>query len=187
MRYDLKSFVELECDIMDLLASKTLNYIKKTIGLSERKIAWVFLDTKEILKEIPEYMYYFKQHKLVPNGSACTILHNNLGLHIDTLPVVAKMNFPIHNTVGWANRWYTATDKLLESLPFKKDSLGFDNVDTTGLKMEELELLSEHKNFKKPILLNSQQLHSVEKLDKGVAPRVMMTFTFLNDPWEMLQ
>ena len=187
MRYDLKSFVELECAAMDLIASKTLRYIKRTMGLDERKVAWIFLDKKEVLAEVPEYLDYFKQYKLIPRECACTILYNDLVLHIDTPPVVAKMNFPIYNTSGWANRWYTTTSDLLESLPFKRDALGFDNVDTTSLKMEEIALISEHKNFTKPILLNSQQLHSVEKLNNVEVPRVMLTFTFLNDPWEMLR
>lgn len=187
MRYDLKSFVECECDTLDVIASKTLAYIDRTISLKERETPWVFLDHKEVLKEIPEYIEYFKKNKLLPQGCACTILYENLPLHIDAPPIIAKMNFPILNTAGWANRWYASDLNKLNSLPPKNDPLGLDNVDVSSLKKEDLTLIADYSNFVKPIILNSQQLHSVERLGNTQVPRVMMTFTFKNDPWERLK
>jgi len=187
MRYDLKSFVELECDNVGIIANKTVAYLEKTIGFGERKVPWVFLNLKEVLSAIPDYITYFKKHKLLPRGCACTVLHKDLSLHIDALPVIAKMNFPILNTSSWSNRWYSCDMDLLASLPEKKDPLGLDNLDVSSIKNEELTLIAECANFNQPIILNSQQLHSVERTSDSIVPRVMMTFTFVNDPWELLK
>lgn len=187
MRYDLKSFVELECDGLDNIANKTALYLERTVGFSKKEVPWIFLNLKEILSEIPEYVHYFKKHKLIPRGCACTVLHGNLPLHIDALPVVAKMNFPILNTYGWSNKWYSYDTDILGSLPEKNDPLGLETLDVTSIKSEDLTLIAECANFNKPIILNSQQLHSVERTSDSIVPRVMMTFTFVNDPWELLK
>lgn len=186
MRYDLKSYKELHCDNIDIIAEKSLKFIEETVGLDKQEIPWVFLNTKEVLNSVPEFLVYFKQYKLLPRDCACTILHDTLSIHIDTLPIIAKMNFPILNTTGWINRWYTANDKILNSLPTKKDPLGFDVPDVSSIRKENLEIVSELKDFKTPIILNSRQLHSVEKINALNVPRIMLTFTFFNDPWELL-
>ena len=187
MRYDLKSFVELECDGLDTIATKTASYLERTVGFSKKEVPWIFLNLKEVLLEIPDYIPYFKKHKLIPRGCACTVIHDNLSLHIDAPPVVAKMNFPILNTDGWSNKWYSCGKEILASLPETKDPLGLDNLDVTSIKSEDLTLIAECANFNKPIILNSQQLHSVEKTSNASTPRVMMAFTFVNDPWELLK
>lgn len=187
MRYDLKSFVEIKCDNANIIASKTAAYLEKSVGFEKREIPWVFLNLKEVLSEIPEYVHYFKQHKLIPRDCACTVLHQDLSLHIDAPPVIAKMNFPILNTVGWSNRWYSCDIDKLHSLPERKDPLGLDNLDITSIKKEDLTLIAECADFNRPIILNSQQLHSVEQNYNASVPRVMMTFMFINEPWELLK
>lgn len=186
MRYDLKSFVELDCDDIDVIKNKTLTFIKKTVGVEKPHIPWIFLNLKELLNAVPEYVFYFKTHKLIPRHSACTILYEDLSLHIDTPPIIAKMNFPIYNTQGWTNKWYTSEIKMIDTLQYAKDPLGFDNLNTNNLNKNDLILLTELQNFSKPIILNSQQLHSVEKTYQSQMPRIITSFTFYNDPWELL-
>lgn len=185
MRYDLKSFVELTFNKTDVVAEKAFNYIEKNVGIEEKSVPWIFLDINAVLKEVPEVLDLFRLYKLKPRSCACTILYKDLGLHMDTPPVIAKINFPIANTEGWSNRWYYSNK--LELLENKKDRLGFENINTDSLTPDDLTLIAEHSNFKQPIVLNSLQLHNVEKLVASKTPRIMLTFTFFNDPWELLK
>lgn len=187
MRYDLKSFIELDCDNISIIKYKTLEFIKSNVGLEKPQIPWIFLDLKKVLNFVPEFVLYFKQQKLFPRQCACTILYNDLPLHVDAPPIIAKMNFPILNTQGWSNKWYKTDDAILNNLEYKKDPLGFDNLDISKLNIGDLQLQTELNDFENPIIFNSQQLHNVEKTCSAKVPRIMITFTFLNDPWELLK
>ena len=74
------------------------------------------------------------------------------------MPVVAKINFPVINAQGWANRWY-----------------------------ENDQLVSELLNMEYPIVFNSQIEHSVEKTTVTEIPRIVASFTFHNEPLNLLQ
>jgi len=78
--------------------------------------------------------------------------------HIDQLTVVAKMNFPVINTKGWANRWYV------------------DN-----------KLVAELQDMPTPLVFNSQIEHSVERTTAIKIPRIVASFTFYNEPLHLLQ
>ena len=113
-----------------------------------------------MLDSAPELFNYFKKNKLVPRHAAVTIITDNthLGRHIDEKPVVAKINFPVSNTIGWANRWYSND-----------------------------ELVAELMDMMQPIVFNSQIEHSVEKTTATEVPRIVASFTFHNEPSSWLE
>jgi len=121
---------------------------------------WHFIDCTTLLKSIPELAEYFRELKLYPRHSAVTIVKddNSLSLHVDEPPVVAKINLPVLNTKGWSNRWFDG-DHLIDEL-----------VDQA-----------------QPIVFNSQIPHSVVQIGEVEIPRIVASFTFHNEPLELLK
>jgi hypothetical protein len=72
--------------------------------------------------------------------------------------VIAKINFPVSNTTGWANRWYINN-----------------------------ELVAELLDMAQPIVFNSQIEHSVEQTTTAEVPRIVASFTFHNEPLKWLK
>ena len=157
----MKCYAEFPCDNMEIISSGIYDYVKnKTEILTIKKFGWNFLDCSDLLKHVPELLNFFRKNKLVPRHAAITLCETNdhLPKHIDELPVIAKMNMPVLNTQGWANRWY------------------IDN-----------QLVAEILDLKGPIIFNSQIEHSVELTTATVFPRIIASFTFYNEPVEFLK
>ena len=157
----LKYFVELACDNVDDISAEIYAFLQtKTDLIDSNKFGWNFIDCKELLNSAPNLLDFFKKHKLVPRHAAITIVENNTHLpkHIDEPPVTAKINFPVINGEGWANRWY-----------------------------ENNQLVAEVLDMKLPIVFNSQVVHSVERTTATKFPRIIASFTFHNEPIGMLE
>ena len=128
---------------------------------------------------------FFKQHKLIVKDSAITYIINtkDLPMHVDEKPVVAKMNFPIRNTKGWTNRWYTVDN--LETYPKVKNQFGSEVYNLSTAKGK---LLTEYRDMPNPIVFNSSIPHSVEQYaDDAKSPRIIASFTFHKEPIEWLE
>ena len=180
----LKPYAELFCNDIDIIAEKMLFIIKVKLKNSN---GWLFLDSTSILNEVPELQKFFKEHKLYVKHSAVTILQSDFPLHIDVKPTIAKINFPILNTNGWVNRWYTINKEVLETCSKMIDEFGNEKEDISKLPESELTLCAELYDFKNPIVFNSRIGHSVIQLDKHKVPRVVASFTFFNEPLHLLK
>jgi len=157
----MKCYVELPCDEVTTISNQIYQFLKdKTDILNTTVYGWHFIDCKQLLDSAPELLDYFKKNKLIPQHSAVTIVTDSTHLprHIDEKPVIAKINFPVINTAGWANRWY---------------------VDNT--------MVAELLDMDQPIVFNSQIEHSVEKTTATATPRIVASFTFHNEPLKWLQ
>jgi hypothetical protein len=157
----MKCYVELPCDNVKIISEQIYQYIKeKTDVLNTTTYGWHFIDCTGLLDAAPDLLAYFKTNKLVPRHAAVTIVTDSthLSRHIDELPVIAKINFPVINTAGWANRWYS------------NDTMVAELMDMT-----------------QPIVFNSQIEHSVEKTTATEVPRIVASFTFHNEPLKWLE
>jgi len=157
----VKYFSAVECSNTAIIADKIYDFLRTQTDLLDTKdFGWHFIDCKAVLGYVPELFDFFKANKLAPRDAAITIIETNkhLPIHVDELPVIAKMNFPVINTVGWANRWYV------------------DN-----------KLVAELQDMSTPIVFNSQVPHSVEKTTATKLPRIIASFTFHNEPLHLLQ
>ena len=157
----LKYFVELPCDnVKDISAEIYIFLQTNTDLINSNKFGWNFVDCKLLISSAPTLLEFFKNYKLTPRHAAITIVKDNSHLpkHIDELPVIAKINFPVINTEGWANRWY-----------------------------ENNQLVAELLDMKLPIVFNSQIEHSVEQTTATEIPRIVASFTFQNEPLDLLQ
>lgn len=157
----MKCYVELPCDNVEIISNQIYQYVKeKTDILNTTTYGWHFVDCRELLDNAPNLLDYFKTNKLVPRHAAVTIVTDSTHLprHIDELPVIAKINFPVINTTGWANRWYSNDVMVAELL-----------------------------DMKQPIVFNSQIEHSVEQTTATEVPRIVASFTFYNEPLKWLE
>jgi hypothetical protein len=157
----MKYYTLVECADAQVIADKIYNFLETQTDLLEKiNFGWNFIDCNAVLVHVPELFEFFKKNKLVPRNAAITIIETNkhLSRHIDELPVVAKMNFPVINTQGWSNRWYV------------------DN-----------NLVEELQDMPAPIVFNSQVEHSVELTHATEFPRIVASFTFHNEPLHLLQ
>ena len=178
----LKPFVELQCDQLETISIKMMQFINDKI--ESRQEGWCFLNTKDVIDKIPELVMFFKKYKLYPMDSAVTILYDDLDLHVDPMPVIAKINIPISNTLGWVNRWYNITEEQLANTKHMVDRFGQTKENIDDLK---LDLLAELHDLSQPIVFNSRLAHSVVKLNPTATPRVIASFTFHNQPLSLLQ
>jgi len=156
----MKYFVELECNDIDVISFGIYKFIKEEGILESAKFGWNFIDCKRLLSQNPELVNFFKLHKLLPRHAAITVVteSSHLPRHIDELPVIAKINIPVINTRGWANRWYVN--------------------DTVVAELMDMQL---------PIVFNSQIEHSVDLINAEQLPRVIASFTFHNEPMDLLK
>lgn len=181
----MKAYAEITADVK-IIADEILDFISDNddIELSNGS-PWKFLDTKGLLEASPSLFDFFKQNRLLVKDSAITYVTdtNDLPMHVDEKPVVAKMNFPVRNTKGWTNRWYTVDD--LESYPKTLNQFGsevYDLSTATGT------LLTEYRDMPNPIVFNSSIPHSVEQYaDDAKSPRIIASFTFHKEPIEWLK
>jgi hypothetical protein len=153
--------VELKCENMSVISQGIYKFLQtQTNILISNQPGWHFVDCTKLLKSVTELAEYFQQLKLYPRHSAVTIVVNDDSLprHIDELPVVAKINMPVLNTKGWSNRWFDG-DQLIDEL-----------VDQD-----------------QPIVFNSQIPHSVVQIGEVNVPRIVASFTFHNEPLELLK
>jgi hypothetical protein len=157
----LKYFVELPCDNVEIISAEIYKFLETNTDLiNSDKVGWNFIDCIGLLSSAPTLTEFFKTYKLIPRHAAITIVSDDTHLpkHVDELPVLAKINFPVINAQGWANRWY-----------------------------ENDQLVAELLDMKLPIAFNSQVLHSVEKTTAIRLPRIIASFTFHNEPLHLLK
>ena len=181
----MKPFVEIQVDVTEI-SNEIIDYISAddSISLYEGS-PWKFLNTRNLMSACPALLDFFKKHKLVVKDSAITYITDNkdLPMHVDEKPVVAKMNFPVLNTQGWTNKWFTVDN--LENYPKVKnqfDSEVYDLSTATGV------LLAEYHDMTHPIVFNSSIAHSVEQYsDDAKSPRIVASFTFHKEPIEWLE
>lgn len=157
----MKCFAEIPCDTVEQISKEIYDFlVQNTTLIKNPVIGWNFIDRRTLLQNSPNLVNFFKELKLKPRDAAVTILTDDgqLPMHIDEPPVIAKLNFPVVNTQGWANRWY-------------KDDVVIDEI----------------RDLDRPIIFNSQIPHSVDKLDANTVPRIIASFTFFNEPLKWLQ
>ena len=184
----LKPFVELQCDDLEIIQSKIMEFITTKTQIFPQKLTnWQFLEAKPLLQHASELQKFFTKNKLVVRDAAVTVLYDDLPLHIDTLPVIAKINVPINNTQGWVNRWYTVPEDVLAACPVYTNEFG-DEIPALGtIPKDKLTLAAEIHDLSTPIVFNSLIPHEVIKIAPTAVPRIVASFTFHNQPLDLLE
>jgi hypothetical protein len=187
----LKPFHILDCDpeLQSIIAERAVAFLRTQTDLFEdldSRSLWNKLDTVALVRAVPELAKYFQTFGLKLKEVAVTVCNNNNNatLHIDELPVVAKINFPILNTKGSRNLWYSVPKELMVEPIINEFGSAFYNLSTVDLdqceKIGDIEML-------KPVVFNSQIPHMIEMSNCQEFPRLVLTCMFFNEPVDFLK
>ena len=184
----MKPYAELACDNLDLIQTEIYTFLMNdTELLINGEKNWQFLDAKKLITNSPNLIKFFLANKLYAQQAAVTLLYEDLPLHLDELPMIAKINIPIRNTKGWVNRWYELSEEEIAKLPKMKNQFGSEQENVSVLVEQELKLAAEIYDLDKPIVFHSRIPHSVIKLTPDILPRIVASFTFVNQPTHLLE
>lgn len=184
----MKSYAELVCNDLDIIQDNIYNFLLDQTELgSEDYKNWQFVETKKLITATPRLAKFFLNHRLYVKNAAVTVLYEDLPLHLDAPPMVAKINIPIRNTQGWVNRWYNISRETISHLPKTHNQFDSKQEDISSLDANTLPILTEIHDLATPIVFNSRIPHSVIKLTATKLPRIVASFTFINDPQHLLK
>lgn len=185
----MKPYHELLCNNLQEIQNEVLTWIgSKNPEVLNSNALWNKIDTVDLINSAPSLIDYCRTLDLKIREVALTVVNvkEDVGLHIDELPITAKVNIPILNTRGSYNRWYEIPDWLLSSTEpvinrFGKKYYEFENVDYEKLKLlGEIELL-------RPVVFNSQLAHNIILTEQSVFPRIVLACTFFKEPLDYLR
>lgn len=185
-----KPYVEIECADLGVISDKIYDFVNtKTQLLQDGATGWQFLDSKQLMTHVPELFKFFISHKLALRDSAVVILTETgqLPLHMDPMPVIAKINLPVANTKGWTNYWYDMSDEQYAQLPTYTTQFGHTTELLKDVNPADLELVAEIHDLNKVIAFNSRLPHTVVKREDTNLPRIIASFTFKNEPLHLLE
>ena len=94
---------------------------------------------------------------------------------------------PVSNTDGWTNQWYSISDNDLKNCPMMTNQFGKKVPALQKLPPEAFTLVAEIHNLDKIIVFNSSIPHVVNKTTAAMLPRIIASFTFHNEPLELLK
>jgi hypothetical protein len=167
-----------------------VEFLKTSTDLFERKDLqlWNKINTVDLIRAVPELPEFYRSIGLKLREVAITVWNNkkDVPLHIDEMPVTAKINFPILNTEHTYNEWYTVPEELLSTVEPIINQFGSAYYDLADIdldqctKLEEIQLLA-------PVVFNSQIPHRIRITEKAQFPRIVMPCTFFNEPTQWLQ
>jgi len=189
--YDnMKCFHKLTCDQLSIIQDETLRYLNEYTTLLSKNTDqfWNKIQTTDYLKECPSLTKYCDFLGLKIKEVAFTVVWSadHVPLHIDELPVIAKINFPILNTKGSINCWYDVPEEL-----FKKYSPVNNSFDKKYYLFHDIDLkkchLIDQTELDAPMVFNSQISHMVKMPKNPILPRVVMPVMFFDEPMNYLR
>mgnify|MGYP001166947495 FL=1 len=160
----MKSYFILDCKNQQKIADSLYGYYTGITANKKLKNFWNNLSREEIKKylSIPglEINKWFEEQGLKARDMSFTIYNEDIGtsIHKDAPPVIAKINFPVLNTVDTYNVWY----------------------DDQGNEIDRVECT-------KPLVLRSDINHTVEIGPNAKYPRLQFSFCFYNEPLHLLK
>jgi len=189
----LKPFHILDCDpeLQKTIADAVLKFLQTQTDLFadlDSRSLWNKLDTVALVKAVPELAEYFKTVGLRIKELAVTVCNSNqnAGLHIDELPVVAKVNFPILNTTGSLNLWYHVPEELMAQATPIVNRFGQAYYDLSEVDLDQCKKIAQVE-INKPVVFNSQIAHMIDMSRCQEFPRLVLTCMFFNEPVDFLK
>jgi hypothetical protein len=190
MTLKLKPYAVIDCAEQSIIADKTLEFLRQSTDLLEQKNLhlWNKINTVALLKAVPEINLFYNSLELKIREIAITVWnnHNDVSLHIDELPVIAKINFPILNTKNTYNEWYTVPDHLLESVQPNVNQFGTKSYDLSEINLSQCVKIGEVELIN-PVIFNSQLPHKIRMGINVEFPRIVMSCMFFNQPIKWLE
>ena len=189
----LNPFHMLDCDpeLQKTISDRVVSFLRTQTDLFDdldHRSLWNKLDTRALVQAVPELTKYFGTFGLKLKEVAVTVCNNNTnaGLHIDELPVVAKINFPILNTQGSQNLWYQVPKELMTQVDPIINKFGADYYDLSNIDLEQCKKIGTVE-ISKPVVFNSQIPHMIDMSNCKKFPRLVLTCMFFNEPVDFLK
>ena len=161
----MKHYHILECSNQLEISQELYFFLNKPTGPLQVPVTkfWNFLDKKhvqECLTECSALSNWFESLRLRPREISFTVYNEIIKTHphVDAPPVIAKINFPVINTVDTYNVWFDENDQ----------------------EIDRVECVT-------PIVLRSNVKHTVEIGNKATFPRIQFSFCFYNEPLNYLE
>ena len=188
----LKPYHQLECpdNLQETISEKTIDFLKTKYDILNVKnpSLWNKLNTMEFVQAVPELVQYFKTLNLQLREVAFTICvsNENVGLHIDELPVTAKINFPILNTQDSLNLWYLVPEELMSQVTPIVNMFGAACYDLNDVDIDQCQLIASVEVLK-PVVFNSQIPHMIDMSKSQSFPRIVLACMFFKEPINFLK
>lgn len=181
----LKPYAPVDCPVQSTISNKVLDYLgTNTNLLTEKNLKlWNKVDTVALLKAVPEITEFYRGLGLKLREVAITVWnkHQDVPMHIDELPVTAKINFPILNTRHTVNEWYHVPKEIMDTVEPIVNHFGSAYYDLGGVDLSKCTLIAETETSQ-PIVFNSQIPHRIRITEQAQFPRIVMPCTFFNEP-----
>lgn len=184
----MKPYKILNCENLRDIQLETIDFVNKNYpDILKHRSLWHKTDTKKYLKECRELTKWCSSLKLLIREISFTVLieSTDVHIHVDELPVIAKINVPIMNTKHTINEWYEIPSKDYEQHKqvneFGKYYYNFKDYD-----LKQASLLGQYE-LTQPIVFNSQIPHNVKTLPDAKFPRLVLSVMFHHDPINFLQ
>lgn len=186
----LKPYALVDCPVQDIIQNKTVEFLKNSTDLFERKDLklWNKVDTLALIRAVPELPKFYAGMGLKLREVAITVWKSNtdVPMHIDELPVTAKINFPIMNTEHTYNEWYDVPKELLATVDPIVNQFGSKYYDLESIDLTACTKIAEVV-VTQPVVFNSQIPHRIRVERKARFPRIVMPCTFFNEPISWLE
>ena len=190
---NLKPYHQLDCpeELQKIISDKTVEFLKTKTDFFTRLddlSLWNKLNSADVIRHVPELMQYFQSLNLKLREVALTVCNSskNAGLHIDELPVVAKINFPILNTKDSLNLWYSVPADLMKQVDPIVNEFGAAFYDLATVDINQCKLIGSVE-LTAPVVFNSQLPHMIDMSKCQTFPRLVLTCMFFNEPIDFLK
>jgi hypothetical protein len=185
----LKPYAVIDCESQKIITEKTLKFLQNSTNFFDSKDLelWNKINTKDLLMAVPEINVFYRSIGLKIKEIAFTVWNSqtDVGLHIDELPVIAKINFPILNTQDTYNEWYAVPDQLLQMVKPIVNHFGSSFYDLATVDLDQCTKIAEIELIK-PVVFNSQLPHKIRIGSNAQFPRIVMTCMFFNQPLDWI-
>ena len=186
----LKPYAPVDCPVQSTIQNKTVEFLKTKTDLFDhldQLSLWNKLNTADYVRSVPELVDWTRSLGLRLREVSVTVCNNNqnVGLHIDELPVTAKINFPILNTAGSYNEWYSVPKELFDQVKPIINKFGNAYYDLESIDLDQCELVGRFELLQ-PVVFNSQIPHTIKMQDATSFPRLVLACTFFEEPIDLL-
>jgi hypothetical protein len=188
----LKPYHQLDCpdNLQKTISEKAIDFLKTKYDILNltKPSLWNKLNTAEFIRAVPELLQYFNSLNLKLREVAFTICvsNENAGLHIDELPVTAKINFPILNTQDSLNLWYDVPKELMAQVKPIVNEFGAAFYNLGEVDLSQCQQIASVEVLK-PVVFNSQLPHMIDMTWCKSFPRIVLTCMFFKEPVDFLK
>lgn len=188
----LQAYATVDCDpvLQSTIQNKTVEFLKSNTEIFDNldKLSlWNKISTIEYIKYVPELVKWTDSLSLKLREVSITVCNSkqDVPLHIDELPVTAKINFPILNTKDTYNCWYQVPEELLATVTPIINKFGNAYYDLENIDLDKCKLVGEVEVVK-PVVFNSQIPHMIRMHSAKQFPRLVLSCTFFKEPIQSL-